>query len=156
MGMVYADIELANDGDCELVRRGLMDIDEVRRIPVNALVDTGSYSLAINQTIQEILQLSVVDKMRLTLASGEVVCYDVVSNVEIKFKNRTSSCRAVVLPGNSEPLLGAVPLEEMDLIIHPKKQELMTNPEHGENGLWKLKGYKLNWLTEKERRDLSE
>ena len=156
MGLVYADIELANDGDHEMVRRGLMDKDEVRRIPVTALVDTGSFSLAINQTILEILQLSVVDRMKLTIASGEIVYYAVVSNVQIRFKNRTSSCRAVILPGNSEPLLGAIPLEEMDLIIHPKRQELMTNPEHGEDGLWMLKGYKQSWPSEKELRDLSE
>lgn len=136
--MVYVDIELANDGDCEMVRRGKMDIDEVRRIPINVMVDTGSFSLAINENIQKVLQLSVVGQQKLTLASGEVVCYDVVSNVEIKFKNRSCSCRAVVLPGCSEPLLGAVPLEEMDLIVHPKRQELMTNPAHGENGLWRL------------------
>lgn len=138
MGMVYADIELANDWDVEMVRKGLMDKDEVRRIPVNVLVDTGSFSLAINQTIQEILQLTVIDQKELTLANGETILYDIVSNVEVKFKNRTCSCRAAVLPGNSEPLLGAIPLEEMDLIVHPAKQELMPNPAHGENGLWRL------------------
>ncbi len=140
--MVYADIELANDWDVEMVRKGLKDKDEVRRIPINVLVDTGSFSLVINEVIQEVLQLSVIGQKELTLASGEVVYYDIVSNVEIKFKNRSCSCRAVVLPGNSEPLLGAVPLGEMDLIVHPKSQELMTNPAHGENGLWMLKGYR--------------
>ena len=138
MGMVYADIELANDWDVEMVRKGLMDKDEVRRIPINVLVDTGSFSLAINQTIQEVLQLTVIDQKELTLANGETILYDIVSNVEVRFKNRTCSCRAAVLPGNSEPLLGAIPLEEMDLIVHPAKQELMTNPAHGENGLWRL------------------
>ena len=36
----------------------------------------------------------------------------------------------MVLPGNEEVLLGAIPMEEMDLLIHPSKEELIVNPEH--------------------------
>jgi hypothetical protein len=36
----------------------------------------------------------------------------------------------MVLPGESEPLLGAIPLEEMDVLIHPLRNELIVNPEH--------------------------
>jgi hypothetical protein len=36
----------------------------------------------------------------------------------------------MVLPGNSEVLLGAIPLEDMDVLIHPQGQELIVNPEH--------------------------
>jgi hypothetical protein len=36
----------------------------------------------------------------------------------------------MVLPGDTEPLFGAIPMEDMDLIIHPLKQELLVNPEH--------------------------
>jgi hypothetical protein len=52
MGLIYAEIELINGGDIEMVRRNKMDKDEVRHIFVNALVDTGSYMLAINENIQ--------------------------------------------------------------------------------------------------------
>jgi hypothetical protein len=48
MGLVYAEIELINGGDLELVRRGFMDKDEIKRMWVTALVDSGSYMLAIN------------------------------------------------------------------------------------------------------------
>ena len=36
----------------------------------------------------------------------------------------------MVLPGEAEPLLGAIPLEEMDALIHPLRNELIVNPEH--------------------------
>ena len=36
----------------------------------------------------------------------------------------------MVLPGDAEPLFGEIPMEDMDLIIHPLKEELMVNPEH--------------------------
>jgi clan AA aspartic protease len=130
MGLVYADIELINGGDLELARRGYIDKDEVKRMWVNALVDTGSYMLAINENIQEQLQLPVVEKRKAQLANGHIVEYDVVAPVEIRFKNRQTTCRAMVLPGDSEPLLGAIPLEDMDVLIHPQRQELIVNPDH--------------------------
>ncbi len=87
------------------------------------------------------LQLNVEGKERAVLANGEVVFYDIVSPIRIKFGNRSCLCDAIVLPGDSEPLLGAIPMEAMDLVIHPKRQELTINPEHGEHGLWKLTSF---------------
>ena len=130
MGLVYADIELINGGDLEMARRGYMDQDEVKRMRINALVDTGSYMLAINENIQEQLQLPVVEKSKAQQANGHIVECDVVAPVEIRFKNRRSSCSAMVLPGDSEPLLGASPREDMDVLIHPLRQELVVNPDH--------------------------
>lgn len=46
MGLIYADIELINGGHLELVKRGCMDKDEVKRMFVNALVDTGALCFA--------------------------------------------------------------------------------------------------------------
>src|SRR5438034_9151890 len=108
MGLVYAEIELINGEDLGLARRGFLDQDEVKRMRINALVDTGSYMLAINENIQEQLQLPVVEKRKAQLANGHIVECDVVAPVEIRFKNRRSSCSAMVLPGDSEPLLGAI------------------------------------------------
>ena len=130
MGLVYADIELINGEDLGLVRRGYMDHDEVKRMRISALVDTSSYMLAINENIQEQLQLPVVEKRKTQLANGHIVECDVVAPVEIRFKNRRSSCSAMVLPGDAEPLLGAIPLEDMDVLIHPLRQELIVNPDH--------------------------
>ncbi len=130
MGLIHAEIELINGGDLEMVRRNLMDPDEVKRMYVNMLVDTGAYNLCINEVIQEQLQFPVVEKRKAQLANGSIEEYDVVDNVQVRFKNRATTCRAMVLPGDTEPLFGAIPLEDMDLIIHPLKQELIVNPEH--------------------------
>ena len=45
----------------------------------------------------------------------------------------------MVLPGNAEPLLVCIPLEEMDVIIHPLRQELLVNPEHPYFAVLKVK-----------------
>ena len=130
MGLVYADIELINAEDLGLARRNIIGEEEIKRYPLNILVDTGSYMLAINENIQEQLQLPVMEKKKAQLANGHVVECDVVSPVELRFKNRRTVCSAMVLPGDCEPLLGAIPLEEMDVLIHPLRNELIVNPEH--------------------------
>jgi clan AA aspartic protease len=130
MGLVYAEIELINGGDLELARRNYIGEDEIKRMRVNALVDTGSLNLAINENIQEQLQLPVVETRKVQLANGNIIECDVVAPVELRFKNRATTCRAMVLPGDSEPLLGAIPLEDMDVLIHPQRQELIVNPDH--------------------------
>lgn len=130
MGLVYAEVEIINGDDLALARKHFIGEDEIKRMTVNILVDTGSYMLAINENIQEQLQLPVVEKRKAQLANGHIVECDVVAPVELKFKNRRCTCSAMVLPGDSEPLLGAIPLEDMDVLIHPLRQELIVNPEH--------------------------
>lgn len=130
MGLVYVEIELINGGDLELARRNYIGEDEIKRMHITALVESGSLNLAINENIQEQLQLPVVDKRKAQMANASIIECDVVAPVELRFKNRATTCRAMVLPGDSEPLLGAIPLEDMDVLIHPQRQELIVNPDH--------------------------
>ena len=130
MGLVYAEIELINGEDLTLAKRSMIGEEEIKRLRVTALVDSGSYMLCINESIQEQLKFPVVEKRSGQMANGTIVEYDVVSHVELKFKNRRTMCNAMVLPGDAEPLLGAIPLEDMDVLIHPLRQELIVNPDH--------------------------
>jgi clan AA aspartic protease len=140
MGLVYADIELINSGDIEMARRYMIGEEEVKRMNVNIIVDTGAYNLCINETIQEQLDLPFVEKRKAQLANSHVEEYNVVGPIVLKFKNRRTVCNAMVLQGDSEPLLGAIPLEDMDVLIHPARQELIVNPDHPYYAQMKLKG----------------
>ena len=130
MGLVYADIELINSEDVGLARKHIIADEEIRRVHLNMLVDSGAYMMAINETIQSQLELPFIEKRKVQMADSRVVEYDVVGPVNVKFANRKATCSAFVLPGDSEPLLGAIPMEEMDVLIHPLRQELVVNPEH--------------------------
>lgn len=130
MGLIYADIKLINGEDLVLARRHIIGQEEVKEMTINVLVDSGAYMLAINENIQAQLQLPVIEKRKAQLANGSIEEYDVVGPVEVRFKNRQSTCRAMVLPGDNEPLLGSIPMEDMDVLIHPLRQELIVNPEH--------------------------
>ena len=139
MGHIHASIELINAEDLGLVRRSQMDQDEVRRVRVLAMVDTGSLYMAINENIQQILQLPVVGKEKATLANGQIGLYDKVFPLEIRFENRVAHCGAVVLPEDAEPLLGAIPLKQMDVLIDSQRQELIVNPAHPDYAVTSLR-----------------
>jgi len=106
MGMVYADVELINGLDEGNARRHIIGEDEIRRFPVNILVDSGSYMLAKTEEIQEYLQLPVIDSKKAQTADNRIIDCNVVAPIVLLFENRRFTSSAMVLPGNSEPLLG--------------------------------------------------
>lgn len=130
MGLVHADIELANGEDVILARRGLLAPEKVRRLTVTANVDSGAYMLCLNERLREQLGLSVVDRRIAALADGSQHTLEVIGPVEVRFTNRRCSVDALVLPGDNEVLLGAIPMEDMDLVILPRERRLAVNPEH--------------------------
>jgi clan AA aspartic protease len=84
--------------------------------------------LAINQSIKVQLNLQQVDEQIAELADGTQLRLEVVGPVEIRFENRRANVDAMVLPGEAEVLLGAIPMEEMDVMVDPKQQKLIVNP----------------------------
>lgn len=66
--------------------------------------------------------------------------YIIIRPVEIRFKDRRSNVDAIIHAGDSKPLFGAIPMEDIDIIIHPQKQELLVNPEHPYFAQMSLKG----------------
>ena len=130
MGLVYAEITLINGEDLILAKKHIIGEEEIKRMNINMLADSGAYMMAINETIQQQLQLPVIEKRKAQMANGSVEEYEVVGPIEVRFKNRRCVVDAMVLPGDNEPLLGAIPTEDMDILIHPLRQELIVNPEH--------------------------
>jgi len=145
MGIVYAEIELINSVDQENARRHIIGEEEIRSVHVMMMVDTGAWMLCINENIQAVLQLPFIEKRNYQMANGDWATHDAVGPVEVRFANRRAFCSALVLPGDSEPLLGAIPMEEMDVLIHPKRQELIINPEHLHGPVYKMGGMGLGF-----------
>ena len=129
MGLIQTELELVNGDDLALVRRGKMTSDEVRSMKVTALVDSGAAMLAINESIRVQLGLMKVEERLAELADGSVQKFDVVGPIEVRIPHRRCSVDAMVLPGDSEVLLGAIPMEDMDLIIEPKAQTIRIRPD---------------------------
>ena len=130
MGLVHADIELANGEDLVLARRKLMEADKIRRMTVRANVDSGAYMLCVNERVRTQLGLPKVEDQIAILADGSQHTLDVIGPIEVRFQNRRCMVDAMVLPGDNEVLLGANPLEDMDLVVLPREQRLAVNPAH--------------------------
>jgi len=129
MGLTYAEIALANSSDCILARQGRSPKEDVKQVTVKALVDSGAYMLVINENVKRQLDLPVCEKRAAVLADGSTADCDIVGPVEVFFKTRATSCRAIVFPGDGEVLLGAIPIEDMDVLIDLKNNELILPPD---------------------------
>jgi len=125
MGTVHAEITIKNAADVVNVKRGLIREEEVRSIVVTAVVDTGAASLVISEKQRQILGLGIVEERKARVADGRWVFCQLTEAVEVSWKDRQASCNAMVIPSAEAVLLGAIPLEWMDLIVNPGKQELV-------------------------------
>ena len=129
MGLVYAEIELISVDDLVLHRRGFLTEDKIKRMAVDALVDTGAYMLVITEHIRQQLDLPLIEEQVFRLVDESEKRGEVVGPVEVRFENRSTTVRAVVLAGTTEVLLGSIPLEDLDVVVDSRQQRLIVNPE---------------------------
>lgn len=116
MGYVHANIVLKNPR-----------LPKFKNISVKALVDTGALMLCIPNHIAVQLKLEKNSDREITTAAGRKQIVPYVGPVEIMFENRKCFSGALVL--GDEVLLGAVPMEDMDLIISPSHRKVIVNPD---------------------------
>ncbi|MBF0564483.1 MAG: clan AA aspartic protease [Nitrospirae bacterium] len=128
MGLVYADVTLTNQEDLSLCRRSYIAEAQVRRMTTRCLVDSDAYMLVIPEHVKIQLGLEVFEKREIELADGKTSVCDIAGPLELRFANRMAVTNAFVL-GN-EVLLGAIPMEELDVVIDMKGQTLIVNPEN--------------------------
>jgi len=129
MGLIHANIELSNPKD-----------ETIGSITVKSLVDTGALHLCIPEHIAIQLELEELCKREVTTADGKKHLVPYMGPLSITFKNRGCYTGALVL--GDEVLLGAVPMEDMDLLLSPAKQALIVNPESPNIAMSIAKGVK--------------
>lgn len=101
---------------------------ELQAVEVDALADTGAVFLCIPQHVQVQLDLQEIEKREATFADGGKKLVPYVGPVELHFKNRTGFTGALVL--GDQVLLGAIPMEDMDLVVIPRSRTVDVNPEN--------------------------
>ena len=116
MGLVNARIILRNAKNPAL-----------EPVEVEALADSGAVHLCIPEHVRLQLKLESQDKKEVTLADGSKRLVPYVGPLEIRFKTRVGFAGALVM--GDQVLLGAIPMEDMDLVILPKERRLDVNPE---------------------------
>ena len=115
MGLVTAQLSLSNPRK-----------PSIEAIDVPALADTGSVFLCIPEHVRIQLGLETHETREVKLAGGSYRTYPYVGPLVVRFKNRTGFMGALVL--GDEVLLGAIPMEEMDLVVNPRDRSVDVNP----------------------------
>ena len=133
MGLVYETITLKNAADVAAAERGYISEQEVRKTTVRALVDTGAGTMILSEEVREKLGLQIRGLREATLANDKKEVCKRTEPVEIHWKDRSTTCPALISSGWGEILLGAIPLEDMDLMVDPVNQKLVG--VHGDEAL---------------------
>jgi clan AA aspartic protease len=115
MGLVMATITLRNPR-----------FPELQSIQAEALADTGAVHTCIPQHVAVQLRLEQMDQKEVTIADGSKRVVPYVGPLEIRFKNRLGFGGALVL--GDQVLLGAIAMEDMDLVVMPKDRRIDVNP----------------------------
>jgi clan AA aspartic protease len=115
MGLVLAMLTLTNPRQADS-----------QELQVEALVDTGSVYLIIPEHVRLQLGLEEQAKKEVTLADGSRRMVPYVGPIETRFKNRVAYVGAIVM--GDEVLLGAIPMEDMDLVVLPHERRIDVNP----------------------------
>jgi clan AA aspartic protease len=115
MGLSYAMLTLKNPR-----------IPSIEALTVDALADTGSVYLIIPEHVKLQLGLENQSQKEVSLADGSKRMVPYVGPLEIKFKNRVAYVGAIVM--GDEVLLGAIPMEDMDLVVMPHQRSVELNP----------------------------
>jgi clan AA aspartic protease len=134
---VHTEITLKNGIDVGNAKRGLIKKTEVRQETVQTVVDTGAWTLVINEETRVKLGLEPLGTDTVSLADGASSLCTVVGPLEVWWKDRRATCDALVLPHADEILLGAIPLECMDIIVDPRAGEVVGR--HGDQIIHRLK-----------------
>ncbi|MDR1445640.1 MAG: clan AA aspartic protease [Treponema sp.] len=142
MSLVYTEITLKNAVDVAIAKAGMVKEHEIRETTVRAQVDTGAWTLIINDEIRQKLGVETLKSEQGTLADGSTGLYELVGPVEVIWRDRSTNCDALVLPNADEILLGAIPLEALDLIVNPRAEEVAG--AHGDQIIHSIKTYSKN------------
>ena len=116
MGLIHADVLLSNPKRSDLAG-----------MTVTAMADSGALHLCIPPHVVMQLQLDELEKREVTLADGSKQLIPYVGPLMVRFGNRGCFTGAMVL--GDEVLLGAIPIEDMDLVLRPATRDVSANPK---------------------------
>ena len=117
MGLASAKLQLRNPR-----------LPELEAVEIDALADTGAVHMCIPQHVRSQLQLEERDTKEVVLADGSRKLVPYVGPIELRYQDRVGFAGALVM--GDEPLLGVIPMEDMDLVAVPRTRQVIVNPLH--------------------------
>lgn len=124
MGRVTVEVPLANYWDVQRAKRGELSPDEVRRITVSGIIDSGAARLVLPPQVVQSLGLPEDGETGVRYADQRTARRPIVRDVWLELCGRASSFSAIVEPDRQDALIGAIVLEELDLIVDCTRNEV--------------------------------
>jgi clan AA aspartic protease len=116
MGMIRAEVELSNPTKPDL-----------KPLTVESLVDAGAMTICIPEHVAVQLGLETIETREVATADERSHVVPYVGPLRIRFEKRTCFTGALVI--GETVLLGAVPMEDLDLVVSPAGQTIVVNPK---------------------------
>jgi predicted aspartyl protease len=131
VGRFSVDFEIANSDDLALVRRGLLAENQVRRETIRGVVDSGASRLVLPADLVKRLGLTLGKTVNVRYADGRKAKRPSAEAVHVELLGRHSTFTAIVEPKRKTALIGAIVLEDLDLLVDCVDQRLVPRDPRG-------------------------
>jgi predicted aspartyl protease len=126
MGRFSVEVELANNDDMAQARRGAIQPNQIRRLRVRGVVDSGAVRLVIPESVVRQLGLETSGKAKVRYADGHTAERSIANNVHLAYGGRDGVFNAIVEPARESILIGAIVLEDLDLLVDCAKNQRLV------------------------------
>jgi clan AA aspartic protease len=137
MGEVRVNIKVSNAVDVGMMRRGLLQKEQIRSVEVEAVVDTGAVRSCIPVDLKEKLGLQTERHINAQMANGQTQSVELTEAAYIDIMDRLATESFLVL--GSEVLLGQTALESTDLLVDCNRRRVITNPDHPNSAVIRIR-----------------
>ena len=120
LGKIVEQIKLTN----------LLDVS--KHVELDAVVDTGATMLVLPAEVVERLGLRKVRDVKVKYADGQARIRSIFGVVTLELHGRAGNFDVLAEAERTQPLIGQIVLEELDLVIDPRSRRLTPNPESPE------------------------
>ena len=131
VGRFSVELEIANKDDIVMMRRGLLPPDQVRRQTIQGIVDSGANKLVLPQSFVKQLGLPLLDKIKVRYANGRTAQRHEADSAYVGLSGRHGTFTAIVEPKRTTALVGAIVLEDLDLLVDCANRRVEPRDPHG-------------------------
>ncbi len=124
MGRITLEFSIANNDDLALARKGLLTPDQVRRVTLQGVVDTGATRLVLPESAVNQLGLPPSGTATVRYADRRSASRAIVKNVSVELLGRQGVFTALVEPDRTTALIGAIVMEDLDFLVDCATQTL--------------------------------
>jgi predicted aspartyl protease len=131
MGRFSVNFEITNYRDLVLAKSGLLEPDKIRRQTISGVVDPGAAMLVLPQSLVKELGLPMRNNIQVRDADGRRAKRREAQDAYVELLGRDGNFAAIVEPKRTSALIGAIVLEQLDLLVDCQPQRLIPRDPSG-------------------------